>query len=107
MFIYLAGPMRGYPNGNKAVFEMAAAMLRYQGHYVFNPAENKTPTGAGDMKLRMAMATDVSWICLVAEAVALLPGWRESLGALAEYHLAKSIGIGTYEIVDHDLLILT
>lgn len=107
MFLYLAGPMRGYPNGNKAVFEMAAAQLRNQGHYVFNPAENKAPVNADGMKLRMSMATDTSWICLVAEAVALLPGWRESLGALAEYHLAKSIGIGTYEIVDQDLLILT
>ena len=39
MNIYVAGPMRGYPEFNFPSFHAAAAQLRAAGHTVFNPAE--------------------------------------------------------------------
>lgn len=87
MKIYLAGPMRGYRDSNFPAFHEAAASLRSQGHYVFNPAEQD-----GD-NIRELMKTDLSWICDHAEAIAILPGWQTSTGVKAELALATAIGI--------------
>ena len=38
--LYLAGPMRGYPEDNYPHFNEMAAELRKLGYAVFNPAEN-------------------------------------------------------------------
>jgi hypothetical protein len=112
MNVYLAGPMRGYPNFNFPAFHQAAAMLR-AGHYtVFNPAERdelefgdvNSTTGdehefaskVGLTRLELArncFLADTSWICLHADAIALLPGWEKSKGAVAEKALAEAIGL--------------
>jgi hypothetical protein len=90
MKIYIAGPMRGYPDLNFPAFNDTAANLRAQGHEVFNPAEQ------GDIPIREALAVDLQWICLHAEAVALLPGWEASSGAQAEAATADAVGIPTF-----------
>lgn len=87
--LYLAGPMRGLPDENKPAFYAAAEELRKVGHFVFNPAENKTPEGG----IRAALAMDLNWIALCAEGIALLPDWHKSQGATAEVALAEAIGI--------------
>lgn len=92
MRIYLAGPMRGYGDMNRQAFREAAANLSAAGHLVFNPADHE----AGN--LRANLAADTSWICLVAEAVVLLPGWRQSAGARAEEALAAAIGVRRCEL---------
>lgn len=108
MKIYLAGPMRGIPDFNFPAFHAAAAELRAQGHFVFNPAErdeaahgkdvSKSPTGdLADIKesgfnLREALHADTTFICLEGEAIALLPGWVHSKGAVAERALAVALG---------------
>ena len=42
--------------------------------------------------LREALAADTRYICLEAEAIALLPGWEFSKGAVAEKCLAEALG---------------
>jgi hypothetical protein len=110
MKIYLAGPMRGYPDFNFPAFFKAAKELRDQGHEVFNPAERDVkahgekvafgnPTGdlakidpSIGFSLRHALAADAAYICLEAEAIALLPGWEKSKGATAERALSEALG---------------
>lgn len=110
MKIYLAGPMRGIPYFNFPAFNAAAAKLRGWGHEVFNPAERDidihgagiadNPTGdekeaekAHGFSLRGALADDTSWICCNAEGIALLPGWDNSKGAIAEKALGGALGL--------------
>jgi hypothetical protein len=109
MKIYLAGPMRGYPNFNFPAFDYAAERLRQEGHLVFSPADHDrsvdpriedNPTGDEDLaakvtgfSIRDALAADTSWICNEADAIALLPGWEKSSGATAERALAVALGL--------------
>ena len=109
MLVYLSGPMRHIKNFNFPAFHEAARALRSQGHIVFNPAEKdikqhgegieKSPTGClktaekRGFNLREALASDLKWICLKAEAVVLLSGWEKSKGALAERATAEALGI--------------
>jgi uncharacterized protein DUF4406 len=112
MKVYLAGPMRGYPNFNFPAFDYAAAKLRAEGHEVFSPAERdrqhhgasleENPTGdevlaaeKDGFSLRKALGDDTAWICSDADAVVLLPGWENSKGAIAEAALARALGIET------------
>lgn len=87
MRIYLAGPMRGYPDENREAFARETARMRELGHTVFNPVENKTDD------LKTGLAIDTAWICLSSQMIAKLPGWGKSLGAQAEVALADAIGI--------------
>src|SRR5690242_9933428 len=108
--VYLAGPMRGYPEFNFPAFHAAAAKLRAEGYEVFNPAEKdeevygtdfaeRFPTGdlaaasAAGFDLRVALAEDLYWICRHADAIALLPGWQASKGACTEYSTAQALGL--------------
>lgn len=101
--IYLSGKMRGIRDFNFPAFHAAAAKLREQGHVVFNPAEydeliygedfSKSETGdladIPTFDLRAALMKDLEYICNQATAIALLPGWESSKGALAELAVAK------------------
>jgi hypothetical protein len=111
MRFYLAGPMSGIPHFNFPAFHAAAAILRAQGHEVFNPAERdierhggvdiSANNHAGDpaqaakdhnFSLRDALAEDTAYICREADAIAMLPGWENSKGARAEHALALALG---------------
>lgn len=114
--LYLAGPMRGYPEFNFPAFKAAAKMLRGMGYEVFSPAEaderrHGKNIGAGNMtgseeqavkdhgfSLREALGEDLAWICAHADGIALLPGWRESKGATAEHATAVALGLDVYEL---------
>lgn len=99
MKIYLAGPMRGIPESNYPAFRDGAANLRAAGHIVFSPVdwdvENHGANGCHSeaFDLRKALAADMEWICLEADAVALLPGWEASKGATAERATAIALGL--------------
>jgi hypothetical protein len=109
--IYLAGPMQGYPEFNFPAFHRSAAFLRSLGHVVFSPAERdierhggkdiSKDNATGDVKeatekhgfsLRHALAEDTDFICMEADAIAMMPGWENSKGARAEHALAVALG---------------
>ncbi len=116
MRLYVSGPMRGFPHFNFPAFHSAADRLRAEGHEVFNPADPKNHRGnvdisvnneAGDeaqavrdygFDLRDSLAIDLTWICRHAEGIALLPGWRDSRGAMAEYATAVALGLEIIEL---------
>ena len=112
MKIYLAGPMRGYPEFNRPAFRAGAEKLRSLGHEVFSPPECDENNGFSftgksgnladipEFNLRAALAADLAWICGQADAVAVLPGWEKSLGASAEVATAKTLGIPVVNIGD-------
>src|SRR3990167_8164280 len=107
--LYLAGPMRGYKDFNFPAFDKAAAKLRKKKWIVFNPADkdreqygkkiNKSATGdlleaeAKGFSIRNALYEDTKFICLEADAIAMLPGWEASNGACAEHALAKALSL--------------
>ena len=111
MKIYVAGPMRGIPEFNFPAFNVATKKLRAEGHEVFNPAEKDNQRHGTDISkgnatgdenlaakqhgfnLREALAEDLDYICRQADAVALLPGWQNSKGALAELATARALGL--------------
>ncbi len=121
MKIYVAGPMRGYPQFNFPAFNTAAAELRARGHIVFNPAERdcteygadfgqNNPTGdivqaaQQGFSLRHAIRDDLTYICMEADAIALLHGWEWSAGALAEKATADALGLEVYYLEEGDLV---
>lgn len=106
--VYLAGPMRGIPQFNFPAFADATVKLRNEGYEVFSPAEHAISLHGqsfwdninGDevnlplgFDRRALLAADLNWICREANAVALLPGWETSKGALAEMATALALGL--------------
>lgn len=116
MKIYLAGPMRGIPEFNYPAFHFHAGQLRAEGHFVFSPAERDIErhgvdiskgnvTGDNDVaekqhgfSLREALRDDMVFICMEAEAIALMPGWENSKGANAERATAVALGLQVIEL---------
>ncbi len=77
---YIAGPMRGRVDGNKPLFIRIAAFLRSQGHTVWNPAEQNDR----HMTFSQCIENDIDAVIHKCDAIILLPGWRNSLGANVE-----------------------
>lgn len=112
MKIYLAGPMRGYPEFNAPAFRAGTQALRELGHEVFSPVEHDQACGfdwtgtsgnlaraeQGGFSLRDSLGADLAWICAHAEIVVLLPGSEKSLGATAEAATARALGLPVKEL---------
>ena len=84
MKIYIAGPMTGIENFNRDEFYRAELDLVKLGHIVWNPAYH--PDGFTHAEYMQ--------VCLPAvrfcDAVYMLNGWEQSVGATAEYVEAVS-----------------
>ncbi len=105
MNLYLAGPMRGLPAFNFPAFLAAAKRLRSYGHTVWNPAERDLADGFDPVhhepeSFLHYMQHDLPQV-MRAEAVAVLPGWRNSKGARLEVMVATECGI---PVLDADTL---
>lgn len=105
-YIYLCGPMRGYPRDNFPAFMHAAEHLRSQGFKVWNPAEadEQEPGYQPDHRtnkhgLAYYMKRDVPAVAR-AGAVYVLPGWEKSEGVCArELVVACWLRLPVYEYI--------
>lgn len=97
--VYIAGPMTSIPKFNFPAFQAAAEDLRAMGLGVRYTAKGNPPTPAKalpwDHYLRDALR-----VMLDADAVVVLPGWRESKGARLEVHVALELGVPVVEYPD-------
>jgi hypothetical protein len=93
--IYLAGPMTGLPEHNFPAFHAEAARLRGLGYHVENPAEHGVIDG---FEWADYLRLDLQKL-LTCEAIALLPGWVDSRGALLERHVAFQLGMPIFDAV--------
>ena len=94
--VYLCGPMRGYPKLNFPAFHKAAALGRSLGFTVVSPAEsgNENPDQEvfSDAEIAAFARRDIDLI-FQCNAIALLGGWKNSIGATAEVALARWLGL--------------
>lgn len=100
MRIYVAGPITGRPR-YRDEFAEAAGRLTAIGWEVANPASLTTPTSArpGDTAWMAWMRTTAHMLA-DCDAVALLPGWRDSAGATIEADWARAIGLPVASLQD-------
>ena len=109
--IYIAGPMRGYPQFNFPAFAAATDYFRGLGWEVCNPAEKDDDTYGKEMattnltgsveeaekehgfSIRDALGYDLNWICKNATHIYMLKGWEKSRGAMAEHATAVALGL--------------
>jgi uncharacterized protein DUF4406 len=102
--LYLAGPMRRIKEFNFPAFFAAEDQLIDAGYETFNPARHDDSAGypwrratgrenPPGFPINKLLLTDLKYICLRAEGVALLPGWEESRGVMAEISTAAALGL--------------
>ena len=83
---YIAGPMTGFPDYNRAEFDKAANELN-NAYVVLNPAI--LPSG-----LKQSEYMDICMAMIrCCDCIYMLDGYEDSLGAMAEIALAKKLGL--------------
>lgn len=116
MKLYLFGPITGYPDGNKAAFDEAAAVLGRE-HFVYNPHDVDVEAGfdwagtdctveeqaAAGHDLEATMRSHLRWITTSADAIVGLPGWQQSNGSRREVLVAATCGIPIYAYIDGEI----
>ena len=111
MKVYTAGKMRCLPSFGAEEFRKAARVLRGRGFEVISPLEMDEDagicvdglTGFEDLtdqgfNIRRTLMKDLETVLFDVDAVVLLPGWRGSRGALAEYATARAASVPTWEL---------
>ena len=98
--LYLAGPMRGYPEYNFPEFHAAAESLRIRGFEVWSPAERDEAEGFDPkndeaQSIKHYMFYDLPAV-MQSDAVAVLPGWADSAGARLEVFAAWTVGMPVF-----------
>ena len=88
--IYVAGPMTGMPKKNFPAFMKAAKKLRKAGYRVVNPAELESVKPICKT-WEECLRRDLKHILDKCYAIATLPGWKNSRGALLETSVAKQL----------------
>lgn len=109
MRVYVSGPIKGMPDGNRREFAYRTAEIEADGNTAVNP---HTIDHAHEGECIGPAITDREddphhYGCylradiielLKCDAISLLPGWAGSLGAQTELSVAKACGIPMYQI---------
>jgi len=94
MKVYIAGPINGKPDGNRAAFKDAATRIEAHGWTPVNPwdipAEN-------DHEYGCYLRSDIVEL-MNCDAICFLDDWEQSKGASTEAHVAISIGLKVVEV---------
>lgn len=90
--VYISGPITGQWEGNRLAFLEAEHTWMNRGWIVCNPRE-LNPAGTS---WKNCMLADLKEL-LTCNAVAVLPGWRNSKGACLEVHIAERLEMPVYE----------
>jgi len=111
--IYIAGPMRGYPELNFPMFFKYAKVWEDKGWIVVNPAQMDLDDGynpyedpnieVNGISFTEAMARDLPAVAS-CHAIALLPGWEKSVGANTELQHARELGRKVYNAITGELV---
>ena len=100
--------MRGKPQFNFPAFMDADRILTKAGWDTVNPADHDLEMGfnpvymkgtedeLGDFDMLVAAAWDLEMIVRECDAIAMLPGWKTSGGAKAEFTVARWLCLDTY-----------
>lgn len=101
MKVYISGPIKGYPNGNREAFAARVESLTTLGFTAVNPHDVE-PKHAGPCRGEALegkahrygcyLAADIA-VLLVCDMITTLPGWQTSTGAKVEMMIAKAVGI--------------
>jgi hypothetical protein len=103
--VYIAGPMRGYPDANFPMFDQARDLFSSRGYMVINPADidraaNMTAEQAENASEDPRVFIDRDYPAIRylltstdRDALVVLPGWERSTGGFAEVGLARWIGL--------------
>jgi len=106
MKVYIAGPIKGMPDGNRAAFKQRAEELLLLGHLPVNPWDIPPdhdigecigdPVDHSDSPHRYGcyLRADIEQL-MYCDAITMLPGWENSVGACTELGVAMAIGLLT------------
>lgn len=96
---YVAGGMRGYKDLNKPMFTLVSRLLREMGFKVWSPSEHDNYL---NLSFGQVMTIDLNIIINNCRKIALLPGWKDSLGANTEVFTAFCCGKEIVEAIFND-----
>lgn len=101
---YVCGPMRGYPELNYPLFNKVADLMIKKGLLPYNPAayDGGVSLGETEVTFGFCMLRDLNAIINLCNGIALLPGWRGSLGANIESFVAFGCQKRIVEVVVND-----
>ena len=85
--IYISGPISGDPNYLKKFANAEHYLASHYSGNVINPASvlSRLPLPELEYKDLMRLCLDLLSMC---DSICMLQGWRESRGAVLEYHYA-------------------
>lgn len=90
--VYISGPMTGYADYNRPAFRAAAKEFNERGFIALDPSV--LPDG---LTQQQYMDIDIAML-RCCDFIYQLPGWFNSLGAQAEFALAKKLGVKVIEM---------
>ncbi len=95
--MYISGPMTGLEDWNYPAFHAMAAAAESAGWLPINPADNFG--GKPDLPKHVYMLMDIQNL-LHAQAILMLVGWEQSVGARLERKIAQALDLHVFYAAD-------